>query len=163
MDKIAQRNNLILVLYILLFVFGGFLCCVLMLTPDEYTEDLGDYYTYHGGIENEIPGPMITGPLNIPDDVIAFSHDEKYIVALQKWNGKYMESVIITGCSYYDVMQKLKQSPDSLCYWIIDKQNKFTSGPLYRDEYIDYCQKRNVPPALMKSVLDIDVAGYSYP
>jgi hypothetical protein len=137
MDKI--RNYIGMVACGLITIVG--LAC----NCSDYSEDLGDGYTYmHEGQGcNTIFHKRPAEGGKIPPDVLSFDYDKHFIIAMQKLQKEYKEE-ITKAKKTFNLLRT-----DSIRYWIIIKKEHKVLGPLTATQFNYLRIKHNVPEELV--------------
>lgn len=113
--------------YIILLGLMPFFSC--SYTSSDYTDDLGEGYVFvsESSVHQIISGPNDTSWTGIiPCTVELYEYDDKHIIAKQKAN---------PDCVHNDL------SKVAFSYWIIDKKENRTYGPL---DSVTFNNKRKV-------------------
>ncbi|MDR0891413.1 MAG: DUF3997 domain-containing protein [Mediterranea sp.] len=135
MDKIKKQ--------IAIFACGLITIVGLACNWSDYSEDLGNGYTYaHEGqgcntIFHEYP----TKGGEIPPDVLSFNYNKQYIIAMQKRQRDYERIAGVRKISYPLGLY-------SIFYWIIKKEHKVL-GPLTLEEFDSLRVQYKVPKELV--------------
>lgn len=93
--------------------------------------DLGNDYDY-------FPAGYILGPNDIPNHVVAYNYDNRYIIAIQV--PEIIDETLFPDCkaSIYS------KGYDYSYYWIIDKERNIRYGPYSYECYENECRRLKV-------------------
>lgn len=107
------------VLFYLLLIFALYMYISISYVE---TTDMGDGYIYNSECHH------ITGNIELRPEVVCCTHNQRFIVAVQKPESKYPNSM------YNQPSNGYSKGIDAYYFWIIDKKNGTSIGPIHEED-----------------------------
>lgn len=140
---------------------------MLFLNNRSFNVNLGDKYNIVYGAKDEfiLVGPR--GNIVIPGHVIAFSHNNEYVIIYQKPIGEmcdcdpvcFINTHNSTQDSSFFACKKAFQKSTTFQYWIVKKTPELLYGPFSHQEYANTLRKLNLPNFTLNPLADSPFYG----
>lgn len=137
--KILYTLSIIAVVFLILFALG-----LIQRGEPVYTYFSNDfYYSYE---QKAIFGKSEL--IDIPPDIVKYSADKKYVLAIQK--PRYMKDEMYDYDNSFSYINGLNNE----YYWIINLDKKIVIGPLLYKDFIDKFKIENINESLLMNLLE---------
>jgi len=123
-----------IIAFLIIFYFALLILREIFMPGEEY---LGGGYIYDSNTR-AIYGKN-TGQIDIPNEVVQYKYNKKYIVAKQL----YLHAV---DTSWFNIGNKVLKNEDSIYYWIVDKQKDTVYDPMDSITFIRFSRRLNNLP-----------------